>query len=86
MTLHKLVNGVKVDLTPAEEAATLAEWAKNEIEAAKVAYIHKRQSEYPSVQEQFDLLWHDIQDGVVLSKGEWYTAIETIKDKYPKPE
>lgn len=32
MTMHKMVNGVAVDLTPSEEAATLAEWDANDPE------------------------------------------------------
>lgn len=31
MALHKIVNGIKIDLTPEEEAATLAEWEANRI-------------------------------------------------------
>jgi len=34
MAMHKMVNGIKVDLSPEEEAAVEAEWAKNR-EAAK---------------------------------------------------
>lgn len=32
MALHKIVNGVRVDLTPEEEEKTLAEWEKNRLE------------------------------------------------------
>ena len=40
-------------------------------------YAEKRASEYPSITEQFDLLYHGGLDA-------WKDAIKTIKDKYPK--
>lgn len=33
MALHKMVNGVRVDLSPEEEAAVEAEWAANRLAA-----------------------------------------------------
>ncbi|NDG33486.1 hypothetical protein EB118_25960 [bacterium] len=41
-------------------------------------YATKRQSEYPSFAEQFDLLYHGGYDA-------WKVAIGAIKAKYPKP-
>ena len=43
MALHKMVNGVKIDLTPAEEKAILAEWSYNEMKEreAKEALANK---------------------------------------------
>ena len=35
MALHKMVNGVKVDLTPEEEVSVKAEWEANKIKIAK---------------------------------------------------
>jgi len=35
MALHKMINGVKVDLTPAEERSVRAEWEANKIKIAK---------------------------------------------------
>jgi hypothetical protein len=46
-------------------------------ELAKTAYINKRQAEYPSFADQFDLLYHGGYDA-------WKAAIDVIKDKYPK--
>jgi hypothetical protein len=47
MTLKKVVNGVEMDMSPEEEAATLAEWKANE-ETPKV--------ETKSLQQQIDEL------------------------------
>ena len=51
-------------------------------EAARIAaipYTEKRQAEYPSFADQFDLLYHGGIDA-------WKDAIQVVKDKYPKPE
>ena len=44
-------------------------------------YKRKREAEYPSVQEQLDMLYHDQADSTTT----FQTAIKTVKDKYPKP-
>ena len=46
---------------------------------AKTAYILSRKSEYPSIEDQLDMIYH----GTLTS---WKAAIKAIKDKYPKPE
>jgi hypothetical protein len=43
------------------------------------AYKAKRSAEYPSFADQFDLLYHGGMDA-------WKTAIDAVKDKYPKGE
>jgi len=46
----------------------------------KAAAKHKlqRQEEYPSIEDQLDLLYHSGFDG-------WKAKIKETKDKYPKP-
>ena len=46
----------------------------------KAAAKHKieRQEEYPSIEDQLDLLYHSGLDG-------WKAKIKETKDKYPKP-
>lgn len=41
------------------------------------AYKYKRAAEYPSMVDQFDLLYHGGMDA-------WKAAIQAVKDKYPK--
>jgi len=41
------------------------------------AYIAKRQQAYPSIPEQLDLIYHQGLDA-------WKTAIEAVKNQYPK--
>lgn len=42
-------------------------------------YQAKRASEYPSIQDQLDTLYHGGYDV-------WKAQIEAVKNKYPKPE
>ena len=42
-------------------------------------YQRKREKEYPSFAEQFDILYHGGYEA-------WKTSIQAIKNKYPKPE
>lgn len=44
-------------------------------------YKIDRQEEYPSIQEQLDLQYHDQINGTT----KWKDKIKSIKDKYPKP-
>lgn len=54
-------------------------------EAKKKAYIDQRASEYPSAEEQLDMLWHMMDSGEIPgAEGEWYKKILEIKEKYPK--
>ena len=48
-------------------------------------YERNREKEFPSVIDQLDLLYHDIKNNN-LSDGSWIKTIESIKNKYPKPE
>ena len=84
---HKLVDGVKIDLT-AEEIAKLN--AKDEIENKKITdaktiyynnkYQRDREAEYLSTlgnwQDQLDMIYHDIDA--------WKAKIKKIKDDNPK--
>jgi hypothetical protein len=45
---------------------------------ADAAYVYQRASEYPSLVDQLDMIFHGGVD-------EWKSQIQAIKDKYPKP-
>jgi hypothetical protein len=49
-------------------------------------YAYDRCHEYPDGFEQFDMLWHAINDGVDLKRSEWFNTIKAIKEKFPKPD
>ena len=86
---HKVVDGVQVDLTAEEVEATLNTWAENErarqLDEEANGYKFARQMEYPALAEQFDKLWHDINNGTLDNTGVFYTALKTVKDDNPKP-
>jgi hypothetical protein len=47
-----------------------------------------REKQYPKIVDQLDLLWHDINNGILgegAKESTWFTAIKEIKDNYPKP-
>lgn len=79
MAHHKLVNGVKVPLTDAEiEEFELRSLIREE-EKATTLYRDQRASEYPSLEDQLDLIYHNGLDA-------WKAVIASVKAKYPKPE
>lgn len=48
----------------------------------KTAYILQRRAEYPSIEEQLDLLYDD----KINNTNKWVETLAVIKEKYPKPE
>ena len=46
----------------------------------ELTYAEKREREYPSIQDQLDMQYHDKVNGT----NTWKDAIQAIKDKYPK--
>ena len=85
---HKVVDGVQIDLTAEEADAILDEWTDNEharqVDEDANGYKYDRQSAYPALAEQFDKLWHDINNGTLDNTGAFYTALKTVKDDNPK--
>ena len=49
-------------------------------------YQRDRAASYPSLAEQFDLLYHDMTAGKGDKTGEWYKAVNKVKTDNPKPE
>ena len=47
-------------------------------------YQRKREPEYPEMREQFDMLWHAIDDGTLDKTSDFYTSLKATKDKYLK--
>ena len=45
----------------------------------KLTYVEKRSSDYPSVVDQLDSIYHNGIEG-------WKAEIQAIKDRHPKPE
>tara|TARA_B100000029_G_C16843892_1_gene692838 strand:+ start:50 stop:418 length:369 start_codon:yes stop_codon:yes gene_type:complete len=47
-------------------------------------YERNREKEFPDLKDQLDMLYHDIKSGN-LNNGKWITAIDAVKEKFPKP-
>jgi|TARA_B100001094_G_C17682225_1_gene553965 hypothetical protein len=65
------------NIDPLEKSAVLSKKAELESTYTSNAYQRDRASEYPSIEDQLDDLYHNGLDG-------WKASIKTIKDKYPK--
>ena len=74
-----IVRGSDIDNCEIEWLEGTAEISKADIKTkmASMEYISKRQTEYPSILDQLDDLYHNGIDG-------WKTTIKSVKDKYPK--
>lgn len=77
--MHKLVDGVRIELTPEEVEARKAEEQANTERQARTAYMHNRKREYGSYADQLDLIFHDGLEA-------WKDHIQSVKEAYPKPE
>ena len=47
-------------------------------------YQRDRATEYPQLKEQLDKLYHDINNGTLTTSGGFFTALDAVKNKYPK--
>lgn len=48
-------------------------------------YNAMRQSRYPMIENQLDMLWHELNtSGSISTNGEWFNEIKNVKDSYPK--
>ena len=47
-------------------------------------YQRDRETSYPEIREQLDLLYHDMTAGKLDTTGEWHKAIKAVKDANPK--
>jgi len=52
--------------------------------AFKQTYIYLRQTGYPRIADQLDMLWHSMESGEIQKAEAFYNALRSVKDKYPK--
>ena len=86
MTRNKIENNEIIALTAEEETARDAEEAQAVIDREANQYKRDRANEYPSWQDQMDMLWHSIDENAELKQKyfAFYEAIKAVKVKYPK--
>lgn len=54
--------------------------------APEVEYKFNRVKEYPKLEEQFDMMWHSMDQDITKRIEPFYSSIKAVKDKYPKPQ
>lgn len=47
-------------------------------------YRKKRAEEYPSVEDQLDMLWHSMHEGKAEKVEPFYSSIAAVKQRFPK--
>lgn len=87
--MQKVVNGKVIPLTEEEIQQVLWDREQERIreeerlaEEQRMEYARLRKAEYPPLEEQFDMMYHDRINGTEI----WLDTITMIKAKYPKPE
>lgn len=76
---YKLVNGERVEWSLEDYAQLEADKESAAAALAAYGYVDKRATEYPSIVDQLDIIYHRGIDA-------WKAEIATIKAKYPKPQ
>lgn len=77
-TYDSLVWLDQIQAMPSQEEVD-TEMARLEAEYIRNEYQRQREKEYPSWEQQMDILFHQGYEG-------WKAVIQAVKDKYPKPE
>jgi hypothetical protein len=72
-------------LEPPTTEEVMAEFEKQKKVAEYYQYAFDRCKEYPDGFEQFDMLWHAVNNGIDLKDSEWFKKIKEVKDRNPKP-
>jgi hypothetical protein len=50
----------------------------------KCDHTKRRAAEYPPVEEQLDMLWHAMDQGLVPKAEPFYTTLHRVKQQHPK--
>ena len=53
---------------------------------AELQWEDNRKINYPQLGQQFDKLFHDIDNGTLDNTGEFFKALKEVKDAYPKED
>ena len=75
-----------MEFSDADYDQAITDLANSKYEEQEYGYISARQAEYPSFGDQLDMLFHDMTADKGDKTGDWYAAIEKIKEDNPKPE
>jgi len=77
--MHKVIaskeGGTQVPLEEEQIKVILKEWQENEVIAAKEAKLQARKKAYGSVEDQLDMMYHDLVNGT----EKWKDHIAHVK-------
>ena len=79
------VNNERREFTDAEYDQAVTDKANSDFDLQENGYKTARQQEYPAIAEQLDMLFHDMTADKGDKTGDWYEAIEKVKEDNPKP-
>ena len=68
-----------------KDTATMPSEEEVNAKIVELEWIKDRALAYPPLGEQFDKLWHDINNGTLDNTGVFFTALKEVKDNNPKP-
>ena len=72
--------------TPPTEEQIQAKLTELQADYDAKQYQRDRETSYPEIREQLDLLYHDMTAGKGDKTGEWYKAVIKVKTDNPTPE
>ena len=76
------------DVVVLDESAITTEVARLQAVYDAQEYARDRATEYPTIGDQLDMLWHAIDTGdwtaAKVKLTSFYTELKAVKDKYPK--
>ena len=67
-----------------DKTAVNTEIIKLQAEYDAIKYQRDRKLDYPTLAEQFDLLWHAIDSDTLDKTSDFYTTLKAVKDAHPK--
>ena len=83
--LYAQVNNERREFTDAEYDQAIEDLAQSKLDEQDNGYARARQSAYPALAEQLDMIYHDMTAGKGDKTGDWYKAVKKVKDDNPKP-
>ena len=80
-------NGQQMEWLSSDPQPSDAEIATAQATYDAKAYARTRETAYPSIGDQLDMLWHAIEANATLKTryADFHTAIKAVKDANPKP-
>ena len=79
--IQPLIDEGKLEIIEREEDAFVEEVVGHVVPLKDYKVVRQ----YPTINEQLDMLWHEINStGTLSNNGTWFNTIKEIKDHHPK--